>query len=180
VRVVRGITANSAFAKKANKRAGEILAKRISDLRASVQGEANKIVRENYQTRSGPRRRDGGPHIVGSMVAKVDGKKFPLKIVLSSRAKREKVVYLNEGTVPHTITSQTLGGWLAIPRSNKRGSRPTKFYPSPFAARNARGGPPFKYKKIVNHPGNAPLHFLEDAMERAVRKVLNKAVTLKR
>jgi len=179
VKIVGTLGPNSQFALAAKKKGGEILLGRLQNVAAEVAIETNKLTRSMYQTRSGERRHLQGPHLVGSFYCVVEGSTFPVTLTLRSRASAAKVIALNDGTPAHRIPNPGTGGWLKFPRSPPRGPQPAKFVPSPYAARQAIGGAPFRFKKDVQHPGIAPGQFMEDAMTRVIRRTLHRSIVLK-
>lgn len=186
VRVTRSLAGNSAFAAQVEAATAKKAAKMLQRAADLAVIEANKIIAAEFVNDRDPDRRRHGAHLLGSISVDVewDGRTFPITLVARSSAPKAKVGALEKGAPPHTITAVNTDR-LAFP-SNQRGLSVVSIIAAgKTAARHNAHGPfgnkPNQRGKLarpvsVNHPGNQhPRHFMERALNRAVRKVLASA-----
>lgn len=181
VKEVRGLGNNSAFARAVeNAAAGEVL-KMLEEVAKDAERRADAIVEAEFNTGRAPDRRRPGPHLKGNFVGEVipGGGRLVGSVSLRSRAASVKVAALNYGSGEHEIGSD--GRWLSFPRSELGGQY--KGNAKYFKKRKAYGAPGSKYDAVrgpVQHPGTRGHHFLERALEQAVRSRLRTSVTIPR
>jgi hypothetical protein len=170
----------SAFAAAIEKAAEPQVRQMMQETADEAARIANEIVAKEFNTARAPGRRKPGPHLAGSFRGEVvggGGGKVVGTIRLRSTAAAVKVNSLNSGSVAHEIGAD--GRTLAFPGTTSAGGykRSAAFIKQ---RKSAKAGRSVVVKGPVQHPGTIGSHFMERAMERAVRARLRTAVTIPR
>lgn len=180
INVTRTLINTSAFAKAIQEAAEPEVLRMLQETADDAVRRADAIVSAEYNNGRAVGRRRPGPHLLGNFVGEVVATRSGATVGtvrLRSRASSAKVAALNYGSQPHTIGDG--GKTLAFPRTESGG----KFNRSASNFRRRQGataGRSVVVKGPVQHPGTAGTHFLERAMEQAVRARLRASVTIPR
>lgn len=181
-RVTRKLSANSQFGRDVAHILAREAAHKFADVARLAEQEADRIVAAEFVNDRSPDRRRTGRHLLGSFNAHVewDGQGFPVSISLGSTAEGKKLGSLNYGSPAHSIT-----GALVFPVAERLTAGATSTL-KPKARRiqaaYGKGSKGAQYVRTseVNHPGTKAKHFMERALESAVRKTYGQAVAARR
>lgn len=180
-RVTRGLGASSAFADAIKDAAEPEILRLMQEVADEAVRRADAIVEAEFNNGRSPDRRHAGPHLLGNFVGKVErsgGGGLIGTIVLRSKAAGVKVNSLNSGSQPHDIGRP--GQWLSFPAGVLGGQ--FKGNAAYFKKRKAHGsdGRRVAVRGPVSHPGTRASHFMERALEQAVRDRLRTPVSIPR
>lgn len=183
VREVRGLGNNSAFAKAIRDAAAPEVMRMLQETAKDAERRADEIVAREFNNGRSPDRRRPGPHLLGNFVGEANrtsGGNLIGQVTLRSRAAAVKVKALNYGSSPHEIGAG--GEWLKFPRSEIGGQykKNAKYFKQRKAQGSQAGGKYVVVKGPVEHPGTLGSHFLERALEQAVRARLRSTVIIPR
>lgn len=175
--------AGSAFAKAIEDAAADQVMVLLEETARDAERRADIIVAREFNNARAVDRRRPGPHLLGNFVAsveRVNGGGLIAQVTLRSRAASVKVAALNYGSGEHEIGSD--GRRLAFPRSDIGGQykRSARYFKQRKALGPQAGGKLVVVKGPVHHPGTKASHFLERALEQAVRARLRSSVVIPR
>lgn len=182
-RVTRGLGVGSAFADACMRAAEPEVRQLLEETAADAVRRCDAIVSAEFNNGREEDRSRGGIKLLGSFTGKVEmspaGGRLIGNIVLGSRAKGVKVNSLNSGSQAHQIAPKN-GDWLSFPAGQLGGQY--KGNAAYFKKRKAHGqdGRRVAVKGPVQHPGTRASHFMERALEQAVRGRLRTSVTIPR
>ncbi len=175
VAVHRNLAGSSEFAAKVRKLGARRLAEQLDKVGAQGVVYAEEIIQSSFfNDRVGARRKGNGwRHLAGSIRHRIiwNGTDFPVRVELYSLAEPGKVASLEFGADPHEMPAAVIPYTPAAMRGphGRQGSRGRRSAPygSPTHQRVAL--------PTISHPGNAPFHFMQHGLERAVQERLARA-----
>lgn len=179
----RNLGSNSAFAKAIEEASEPQIFQLMDEVAREAETRADEIVAAEFNNGRSPDRRRAGPHLLGNFVGSVDrtpGGRVIGTITLRSRAAGVKVAALNYGSNAHAIGAD--GRWLKFPRSDLGGQykRSSSYFAKRQSLGAKGGGRNVNVRGPIEHPGTVASHFLERALEQAVRTRLRTPVTIPR